>query len=109
MFPIPGQQSNSDNELAKTIVGIPEFKAKLLSWPEMRVKILRKLVVNSSINAVASVLMCQNKGVLSPGGTAMMQSVCEEAYSVMKDELPGESVESLMKLVLDTSHEAGEN
>jgi 2-dehydropantoate 2-reductase len=109
IFPIPGQQSNSDNELAKTIVGIPDFKAKLLSWQEMRVKILRKLVVNSSINAVASVLMCKNKGVLNPGGIAMMQSVCEEAYSVMKDELPEESVESLMNLVLDTSHEAGEN
>ncbi|CAO3621321.1 unnamed protein product [Mucor hiemalis] len=105
-------QKNVDTQLADTIVGIPQFNAKLLPWEQIRVKMLKKLVINACINPVASVLMCQNKGIIengNPGGIAMMTSVCEEAYNVLKDELPGESVDSLMKLVLDINRSAGEN
>lgn len=111
-YPIPGQTPQQHNELVQTMVDIPEFQGKILTWEEIRVKMLKKLVINACINPVASVLMCQNKGIIengNPGGIAMMNSVCEEAYSVLKNELPGESVETLMKLVLDICKSAGEN
>lgn len=108
---LPGQ-TNVDTQLADKITSIPEFNAKVLPWEQIRVKMLKKLVINACINGVASVLMCQNKGIIhngNPGGIAMMRSVCEEAYDVLKDELPGESVDSLMELVLDINRSAGEN
>lgn len=109
----PSRVKTQDNsQLIDTIVGIPEFHAKHLPWNEMRVKMLKKLFINSCINPVASVLMCKNKGIIeneNTGGLALMTSVCEEAFEVLKDELPRESVESLMKLVLDMTESAGEN
>lgn len=107
-----GKVEEERNELVDTIVNIPELQAKKLAWQDIRVKMLKKLVINACINPVASVLMCQNKGIIhngNPGGIAMMRSVCQEAYDVIKEDLPGETVDSLMDNVLATTHTAGEN
>ncbi|KAG2207339.1 hypothetical protein INT47_006813 [Mucor saturninus] len=97
------------SELLETITHIPEFQAKQLPWKDVRVQMLKKLIINSCINPVASVLLTKNKGVLSEGGLNVMHNVCEEAYAVLKDELPGETMESLMELVLRIAESAGEN
>ncbi|KAI9362717.1 2-dehydropantoate 2-reductase [Pilaira anomala] len=109
-FPLPSSRlAKQDEALVNNILGIPELRAKYLTWPEMRVKMLKKLFVNACINPVASVLSKRNKSVLTPSGIALMTSICEEAYEVLKDELPGENVESLMKMVLEIAKDAGEN
>ncbi|GAN03510.1 2-dehydropantoate 2-reductase [Mucor ambiguus] len=99
-------------EFLRAMVDIPRLQAAVLPWEEIRVKIYKKLFVNSCINGVASVLNTKNIGVIkdgNPGGIAMMRSICEEGYEVFKDEMPGESVESLMDMVMRTNLEAGEN
>ncbi|KAK4521433.1 uncharacterized protein ATC70_012048 [Mucor velutinosus] len=99
-------------EFLQKMVDIPRLQAAVLPWEEIRVKIYKKLFVNSCINGVASVLNTKNIGVIkdgNPGGIAMMRSICEEGYEVFKDEMPGETVESLMEMVMRTNVEAGEN
>ncbi|GAA5802846.1 2-dehydropantoate 2-reductase [Helicostylum pulchrum] len=108
-LPLPGQPSKPNSDLIDTMLSIPEFNTKSLSWSEMRVKMLKKLIVNACINPVASVLMERNKSVLTNGGTALMTLICEEAFSVLKDDLPGETVDSLMEMVLEIAKDAGEN
>ena len=39
----------------------------------------------------------------------MMRSICDEAYEVFKDDLPGETADSMMEIVLQVNREAGEN
>lgn len=109
---MPSSVKHPRSQLLETITAIPEFQAKQLPWNEVRVQMLKKLIINSCINPVATILMSKNKGVIkdgSPGGIALMTSVCEEAYKVLKDELPGETMESLMELVLRIAEAAGEN
>ncbi|KAI9487886.1 MAG: 2-dehydropantoate 2-reductase [Benjaminiella poitrasii] len=117
-FPIQGQSSslvktvNQPPELLQKILGIPELQAKQVSWEELRIKMYKKLIVNACINPVASLLMSKNIGVIkhgNPGGIAMMRAICEEAYDVLKDGLPGETVDSLLDMVLAINKEAGEN
>lgn len=95
--------------LLEAITSIPELQAKKLPWKDVRVQMLKKLFINSCINPVAAILFTKNKGVLSEGGVNVMHNICEEAYEVLKNELPGETKESLMALVLRIAEEAGEN
>ncbi|KAG2191184.1 hypothetical protein INT46_004112 [Mucor plumbeus] len=111
-FPTNAQAQSEVPEFLQKIIEIPRLQAAVLPWEEIRVKIYKKLFVNSCINGVASVLMTKNIGVIkdgNPGGIAMMRAICEEGYEVFKDEMPGETVESLMEMVLRTNQEAGEN
>lgn len=111
-FPTNAQAQSEVPEFLQKMTEIPQLQAAVLPWEEIRVKIYKKLFVNSCINGVASVLMTKNIGVIkdgNPGGIAMMRAICEEGYEVFKDEMPGETVESLMELVLRTNQEAGEN
>ncbi|KAI7907292.1 2-dehydropantoate 2-reductase [Cokeromyces recurvatus] len=101
-----------ESKLLQKIIETPELQAAQLSWEEIRVKMYKKLIVNACINPVASLLMSKNIGTIkngNPGGIAMMRAICEEAYDVFKDDLPGESVNTLMNMVLAINKEAGEN
>ncbi|CEP12763.1 hypothetical protein [Parasitella parasitica] len=72
----------------------------------------KRLFINACINRIASVLMTKNIGVIkggNPGGIAMMRAICEEDYQVFEDEIPGETMDSLMDMVLRTNQEAGQN
>ncbi|OAD06489.1 hypothetical protein MUCCIDRAFT_155334, partial [Mucor lusitanicus CBS 277.49] len=84
-----GQQQSIEKEevpeFLQKMVAIPRLQAAVLPWEEIRVKIYKKLFVNSCINGVASVLNTKNIGVIkdgNPGGIAMMRSICEEGYEV---------------------------
>ncbi|KAI8092148.1 2-dehydropantoate 2-reductase [Gilbertella persicaria] len=108
----PNSNPTQKSEMIDKIVAIPNFQAAVLPWKKLRKEMLTKLFINSCINGVASVLMCKNKGVIAnnnPGGIAMMRAICEEAYEVFKDDLPGETMESMMDVVLRVNKEAGEN
>ncbi|GAN01754.1 2-dehydropantoate 2-reductase [Mucor ambiguus] len=99
-------------ELVSKLVAIPELNAAQLPWNQVLVKMYKKLVINACINAVASVLMCKNIGNIkngNPSGIALMRSICQEAHDVFKDDLPGETVDSLMDMVLACNRETGEN
>ena len=106
---LPSEHTVQENALADALTGIPELQAKRLTWNEIRLKMLKKLVINACINPVASILGCQNKGVLTKEGTALMRSICEETHRVIGKDLPNESVDSLMEIVLDIARSAGEN
>ncbi|KAF1802352.1 2-dehydropantoate 2-reductase [Mucor lusitanicus] len=100
------------SELVSTLIGIPELNAAQLPWNQVLVKMYKKLVVNACINAVASVLMSKNAGNIkngNPSGIALMRAICQEAHDVFRDDLPGETVDSLMDMVLAINQEAGEN
>ncbi|KAL7316042.1 2-dehydropantoate 2-reductase (Ketopantoate reductase) (KPA reductase) (KPR) [Mucor circinelloides] len=100
------------SELVSRLIAIPELNAAQLPWKQVLVKMYKKLVVNACINAVASVLMYKNIGNIkngNPSGIALMRSICQEAHDVFRDDLPGETVDSLMDMVLAINQEAGEN
>lgn len=111
-FPIDGHAKAEPSELLQKILDVPELQAKELPWADIRVKMYKKLFVNACINPVASILMKTNRSVIhngNPGGIAMMRAICEEAYEVLKDGMPGETVDSLMEMVLKINEEASEN
>lgn len=112
-FPIKNTAKQQQNpELLREIIAIPELNAEQLPWSQVLVKMYKKLVVNACINGVASVLMYKNVGNIkngNPGGIALMRAICQEAHDVLKDDLPGETVDSLMDMVLTINEEAGEN
>jgi 2-dehydropantoate 2-reductase len=111
-FPIEGHAKTEPSELLQKILEVPELQAAELPWADIRVKMYKKLVVNACINPVASILMSKNGGTIhhgNPGGIAMMRAICEEAYDVLKDGIPGESVDSLMEMVLRINQDASEN
>jgi 2-dehydropantoate 2-reductase len=111
-FPIDGHTNTEPSELLQKILDVPELQAAELPWDEIRVKMYKKLVVNACINPVASMLMSKNGAIIhhgNPGGIAMMRAVCEEAYDVLKDGIPGETVDSLMDMVLRINEDAAEN
>ncbi|CEG82473.1 Putative 2-dehydropantoate 2-reductase [Rhizopus microsporus] len=98
-----------DQGLAQTIVGIPEFRATLLPWEQAYVKMIKKLLINSAINPVATILGCKNGGVLHPHAQTIMRSICEEAFELFKDDLPDETLDSIMKMISEMAYEAKEN
>ncbi|KAI8642114.1 2-dehydropantoate 2-reductase [Parasitella parasitica] len=114
-FPVDNtsqQQQQQRPALLAEITAISELNAARLPWPQVLVKMYKKLIVNACINAVASVLMYKNIGNIkngNPGGIAMMKAICQEAHDVLRDDLPGETVDSLMDMVLAINQEAGEN
>ncbi|KAI8883713.1 2-dehydropantoate 2-reductase [Backusella circina FSU 941] len=102
-YPINNGSSNEQSKLVDSLTRIPDMHAVLLPWPEMKVRMLRKLIINGSINAIASLLNLQNKGFAqekNPAIYSIMKSVCEEIHQVFNKDLPGESVDSFMESVM---------
>ncbi|KAI8378986.1 2-dehydropantoate 2-reductase [Blakeslea trispora] len=111
-FPNPKKKTNTPNPLVQQILAIPDFQAALVPWRDLQKQMITKLFINACINGVASVLMCKNKGTIyqnNPGAMALMRSICDEAYEVFKDDLPGETADSMMEIVLNVNREAAEN
>ncbi|CEP15488.1 hypothetical protein [Parasitella parasitica] len=113
-FPVnnTAAQQKEQPELIAKITAIRKLNAAQLPWPIVLVKMYKKLVANACINSVASVLMYKNIGNIkngNPGGIAMMRAICQEAHDVFRDDLPGETVDSLMDMVLAINQQAGEN
>jgi 2-dehydropantoate 2-reductase len=116
LFPLDNSQPTDlkgrSTHLIKEILAIPELHAEELLWKDLRVKMYKKLVINACINTLASTLMTKNRANIyngNPAGIAIMRSVCEEFYEVFRDGLPGETVDSLMDMVLEINDQAGEN
>ncbi|KAI9276513.1 2-dehydropantoate 2-reductase [Sporodiniella umbellata] len=97
------------HQLTEAIADIPEFQAKCLPWESLYKRMLKKIFVNSSLNAVAAVIGEKNKIVLNPYGQVLLQSVCEEAWEVFKNDLPEESLESMIHMVKSVSEDVGDN
>jgi 2-dehydropantoate 2-reductase len=74
---------------------------------------IHKLVMNMGINSIATVLNFKNKGLSyndNPAAMRLMKNVCDEAYAVLKDDLPqDESAEKFLGYVLQILSIAGEN
>ncbi|KAI8336293.1 ketopantoate reductase PanE/ApbA C terminal-domain-containing protein [Chlamydoabsidia padenii] len=97
--------------LEQALCDISSLQAITLSWADLRVRMLKKLVVNASINPLASILGTKNSGLANGNTHAIniMRRVCTEAKDVLGDDLPGETATSLTDMVIATCHHCGEN
>ncbi|KAI9271310.1 2-dehydropantoate 2-reductase [Sporodiniella umbellata] len=96
-------------KLTEAISQIPDFRAQCLPWDQLYKKALKKLFANSSINAVAGLVDGQNKILLDSNGQSLVRSVCEEAWSVFKNDLPNESLDSMIEAVNSVVKSSSEN
>ncbi|KAI8971643.1 2-dehydropantoate 2-reductase [Mycotypha africana] len=103
------QQVSKNSFLMQSLTSIPELQASYLPWQVVYHEILKKLVVNASGNGLAAILGCQNKYIVQPASLKIVKSLCKEAYEVLKDDLPDETYESLLKNVIDMFTLAGNN
>ncbi|SAL95345.1 hypothetical protein [Absidia glauca] len=90
---------------------IAALQAITLSWADLRVRMLKKLIVNASINPLASILGTKNAGLANGNTYAIniMRRVCKEAKDILGDDLPSETATSLSDMVIATCHHCGEN
>ncbi|KAI8882465.1 2-dehydropantoate 2-reductase [Backusella circina FSU 941] len=108
-----GDSHSQPNAFADILTSIPELNCVIMSWDQIKVKMIHKLVMNMGINSIATVLNFKNKGLSyndNPAAMRLMKNVCDEAYAVLKDDLPqDESAEKFLGYVLQILNIAGEN
>lgn len=107
-FPIKGQPQANNCFLIQKILQVPELHAALLPWLELLSRLYKKPVINACVNPLAAVLVCNNGELIKEGnnnGTALIEPLLFEAHVVLGDSIPGETYESLLKMVLNILHE----
>ncbi|KAI8086064.1 2-dehydropantoate 2-reductase [Halteromyces radiatus] len=97
--------------LAQTLQDIPIMQAITLSWQDLYSRMLKKLVVNATINPVASILNIKNGGLVddNPHAIRLMHRVCEEVIAILGDDMPGETAASLIDMVITSCRVAAGN
>jgi 2-dehydropantoate 2-reductase len=99
-------------ELSNVVTNMTALRATYLPWQEVKVKMTNKLVINMAVNAITTVLNFRNKGLTyhqNPAALNLMKGICNEAYQVLKSDLPGETPETLLSHALEILLTAGEN
>ncbi|KAI9499632.1 ketopantoate reductase PanE/ApbA C terminal-domain-containing protein [Zychaea mexicana] len=84
--PMPGASNEIVQPLMQAFAECPGLNVALVQWPELRKRLMRKLVVNGSINAVAALLECTNESLLdNPYGLQLLRGVSKEASQVLTE------------------------
>ncbi|CAO3594724.1 unnamed protein product [Absidia cylindrospora] len=105
------KHENRPLALEQTLENITALQGVTLSWQDLQVRMLKKLVVNAAINPLASILGTKNAGLANGNTYAInvMRRVCTEAKDILGDDLPNESATSLTDMIIATCHHCGEN
>ncbi|KAI8992267.1 2-dehydropantoate 2-reductase [Pilobolus umbonatus] len=108
----PVHKEQHQDELVSVLTGIPELNASFIPWKEARKRMAQKLIINACINPICALLESKNeilKKDQNPHTKYLVKSIFNEAYEVLKDELPGNSSQSLEKMVWDMVDIAASN
>ncbi|CDH57812.1 2-dehydropantoate 2-reductase [Lichtheimia corymbifera JMRC:FSU:9682] len=105
---MPHSVPENTTKVLDAIAHFEEFNCKIFPWEELRRRMMRKLVVNASINPVAALLGVKN-GALhdNPGAEALLRGVCQEAHALLPEL--NTTADELMDMVQKTVVIAGGN
>ncbi|KAI8390918.1 2-dehydropantoate 2-reductase [Radiomyces spectabilis] len=108
-YPTSNKQTSS--EVENSFTSIPDLSAAVYPWEEIQRRMLKKLIINASINPVATLLDAKNGALIydNPFAESLMRKLCQEATMVFGKDLPGETFESLFDSVCSISRLAAEN
>lgn len=83
---MPHSVPENATKVLDAVAQFEEFNSKIFPWEELRRRMMRKLVVNASINPVAALLGVRN-GALhdNPGADALLHAVCQEAHALLPE------------------------
>ncbi|KAI8148883.1 ketopantoate reductase PanE/ApbA-domain-containing protein [Fennellomyces sp. T-0311] len=85
---MPGSLPEQTQPVIQAFTNSAELNATAVDWPELQIRMMRKLVVNGSINAVAALLECTNGSLIdNKHGLILLRGVCDEAAQIrMSDD-----------------------
>ncbi|KAL0084751.1 2-dehydropantoate 2-reductase [Phycomyces blakesleeanus] len=97
-------ESKQGFPVLKSLSNIKDLQLKIVSWENLQNRMAKKLVINASVNPVATILNLSNGEMLdgSPYTLNLIRELCYEAYSVLENFLPGETAEILFEGVVDS-------
>ncbi|KAI7885368.1 2-dehydropantoate 2-reductase [Lichtheimia hyalospora FSU 10163] len=105
---MPHSVPENTTKVLDAIAQFDEFNAKIYPWEEQRRRMMRKLVVNASINPVAALLDVKNGALRdNPGAEALLRGVCQECH-ILLPEL-NTTAEELIDMVRKTVDIAANN
>ncbi|CAO3649764.1 unnamed protein product [Cunninghamella blakesleeana] len=97
-------------EMESTLKNINDLQCEVFTWKELYEKMIKKLIVNASINPVASMLNMKNGELVNNEYTKkIMFRICQEAATIIKKDLPNETTDSIYEMVMDTCHQVSGN
>ncbi|KAI9304991.1 2-dehydropantoate 2-reductase [Cunninghamella echinulata] len=90
---------------------IEDLQCDVLPWDKLYERMIKKLIVNASINPVASILNIKNGDLISGNTftTNIMYRICQEAAAIIKKDLPSESTDSIYNMVMETCQQVSGN
>ncbi|KAI9275633.1 ketopantoate reductase PanE/ApbA C terminal-domain-containing protein [Phascolomyces articulosus] len=111
-YPNPAIQSSGNNDQVQAVMdgflGLESLNAKIVEWEDLQISMMRKLVVNASLNAATGLLESSNGGLIaSSHGRQLIRQVCEECALVL-NEL-NTTADDLYDMAYGTAYDAAPN
>ncbi|KAI7859081.1 ketopantoate reductase PanE/ApbA C terminal-domain-containing protein [Circinella umbellata] len=92
----------------KGLLDLPSLNAKIIEWKELQTAMMRKLVVNASLNAATGILESSNGGLIaSSHGRELIRQVCEECALVLSEL--NTTADDLYDMAYGTAYDAAPN
>ena len=99
------QYYEQTNAVIQACSDIPDLNTKKVDWQDLYERMMRKLVVNCSLNALSGILESTNGPIIeNPYAVLLIHSICKECAEVLPEM--NATTEDLYKVVEHTAYTA---